>query len=404
MAAWKEVGDLIHELTCPICLELLTDPVSLECEHHFCRSCISRSWEEVPGDVSCPQCRRVFTQRNTSPARTLGNVVEQVRLLKVKVAEREEEFYCEEHDEKLKLFCEEEQKAICVVCGMSRAHKAHSVIPIKEAAQMYKEKLETSLDLLKRKMEEMIENKSKEEEKMGELKVRAEELTDAIRAEFAKMHKFLNEREEAMRSKLREEEENILKRLEGNMKATMEEMSAIEGRISELQTRLKMREATEILKDIKDLLTRCDIQPQRPEEVAVELTMEVFGEPFQFFRVWKEMRRIIEPVPTSLTLDPGTANNQLVLSQDLTSVKESDKEQDLEQDLPDPPERFDEYLCVLSSQSFTSGRHYWEVFLGNKVQWVIGVCGESVNRKRNILTVPSQGYWVIAGFSAHRAV
>jgi len=130
--------DLTQELTCPICLEIFTEPVFLDCEHHFCRSCISQSWEKLPGDVSCPQCRQVFTQRNIRPARTLANIMEKLRVQKVKVTQPEQEFYCQEHEEKLKLFCEDEERAICVVCGMSRAHKMHSVIPIKEAAQIYK--------------------------------------------------------------------------------------------------------------------------------------------------------------------------------------------------------------------------------------------------------------------------
>lgn len=45
---------------------------------------------------------------------------------------------CEEHEEKLKLFCEDDQLAICLVCGMSRDHKTHNVIPINEAFENYK--------------------------------------------------------------------------------------------------------------------------------------------------------------------------------------------------------------------------------------------------------------------------
>ncbi|XP_078422830.1 zinc-binding protein A33-like [Cetorhinus maximus] len=398
MATGKDTEDLTHELSCPICLEMFTDPVSLECEHHFCRSCISQSWDKVPGNVSCPQCRQVFTQRNIRTARILGNIVEKFRLLKVKVTQREKGFYCQEHEEKLKMFCKEEQEAICVDCWSSE-HQTHNVITLKEASQIYKEKLETTLDLLERKMKEVTENKKKAEAKMEELKVQAEQLTGTIREEFEKMHKFLKEQEEAMRNQLRQVEENILKGLEENVKATMGEVSAIERRISEVQTRLKMTEAEEMLKGIKDLLTSCDAQPQLPEEVIVELTTEVFGEPFQFFRVWKEMRRIIEPVPASLTLDPNTANTQLIISQDLLSVKYSNDREDEEQDCPDTLERFNEYLYVLSSQCFTSGRHYWEVDLRNKVQWVIGVCGESASRKGDIFVACTEGYWVISLFN-----
>lgn len=45
---------------------------------------------------------------------------------------------CDEHEEKLKLYCEDDQLPICLVCGMSRDHKTHNVIPITEAFENYK--------------------------------------------------------------------------------------------------------------------------------------------------------------------------------------------------------------------------------------------------------------------------
>uniref|UniRef100_A0A8C3I6T4 Uncharacterized protein n=1 Tax=Chrysemys picta bellii TaxID=8478 RepID=A0A8C3I6T4_CHRPI len=48
---------LQDELSCPICLEYFTDPVSIECGHNFCRACISQCWEKLEPNFSCPQCR-----------------------------------------------------------------------------------------------------------------------------------------------------------------------------------------------------------------------------------------------------------------------------------------------------------------------------------------------------------
>lgn len=53
-------------------------------------------------------------------------------------SQRHEPDLCEEHEEKLKLYCEDDQLAICLVCGMSRGHKTHNVIPINEAFENYK--------------------------------------------------------------------------------------------------------------------------------------------------------------------------------------------------------------------------------------------------------------------------
>uniref|UniRef100_A0A3Q3LV14 RING-type domain-containing protein n=1 Tax=Labrus bergylta TaxID=56723 RepID=A0A3Q3LV14_9LABR len=44
--------------SCPVCQDVLKDPVSTSCGHWFCRQCITSYWDQSgsPGDSSCPQC------------------------------------------------------------------------------------------------------------------------------------------------------------------------------------------------------------------------------------------------------------------------------------------------------------------------------------------------------------
>ncbi|CAM5158283.1 unnamed protein product [Eretmochelys imbricata] len=92
-----------------------------------------------------------------------------------------------------------------------------------------------------------------------------------------------------------------------------------------------------------------------------------------------------------VTLDPDTAHPYLVLSGDRKRVRHGDRRQDL----PNKPERFDYCACVLGAEGFTGGRRYWEVGVGDKAGWELGICRESVSRKGKVTLTPEDGYWAM---------
>ncbi|XP_054553982.1 butyrophilin subfamily 2 member A2-like isoform X2 [Talpa occidentalis] len=95
-----------------------------------------------------------------------------------------------------------------------------------------------------------------------------------------------------------------------------------------------------------------------------------------------------------VVLDPDTAHPELFLSEDGRSVSRGPSRQSV----PDNPERFDCRPCVLGLQSFSSGRHYWEVKVENVMVWAVGVCRDSVERKGEALLVPQNGFWTLEMF------
>uniref|UniRef100_UPI00398F2175 zinc-binding protein A33-like n=1 Tax=Pristiophorus japonicus TaxID=55135 RepID=UPI00398F2175 len=138
MAATKQVFTLTEDLTCSICLSLFVEPVRLDCDHNFCKSCIERCWENKEQAVSCPECRAVFPQKCYKNTRVLANLSEKTRQLELTPNPEKGQSHCEEHDEKLKLFCDDDRTLICVICRDSPAHSEHRFLPVGDAVRKYK--------------------------------------------------------------------------------------------------------------------------------------------------------------------------------------------------------------------------------------------------------------------------
>ncbi|XP_044850380.1 E3 ubiquitin-protein ligase TRIM39-like isoform X2 [Mauremys mutica] len=348
------VEKLQDEVSCSICLEYLRDPVTIDCGHNFCCVCITDYCERWEGSTSgvffCPQCRAGFLQTTFRPNKQLANIVEGIEQLALQPDKEPKEKLCEKHGKKLRLFCEDDGEAICLVCDKSRVHRSHTVIPIEEAAQDYKDK------------------------------VRARR--EVIVAQFAKRHRALEEEEQLLVCRLEEEEEQTLQKLQENAAFLVEQSSSLAQLITEIEQKCQ-QPAADLLKDVKSTLIRShSVKLQEPEAVHTELQ-----DPYEVPRV----RETLQKYRVDVTLDPNTANAYLLLSQDWRSVRVGDKRQDV----PSNPERFDTCTCILGRQRFTAGRHYWEVEVGDKTCWTLGVCEEHVSRQGIFTPSPATGFWTV---------
>ena len=103
-----------------------------------------------------------------------------------------------------------------------------------------------------------------------------------------------------------------------------------------------------------------------------------------------ELKRV-QQYEVDVTLDPDTAQPRLILSEDGKQVHDGG----VWKKLPDNPKRFTQCPCVLTRQSFSSGRFYFEVQVKDKTVWCLGVARESIDRKGGSRVTPENGYWAL---------
>ncbi|XP_069505735.1 E3 ubiquitin-protein ligase TRIM39-like isoform X2 [Ambystoma mexicanum] len=380
MATATQLEGLKEEATCAICLEYFTDPVFLECGNVFCRCCITGCWEGLESNFSCPQCRETFPNKLLRPNRPLANIVEMLKQFSFPGATPQEENrlpgaatqetrLCGEHDEKLKLFCENDQKPICVVCSMSRDCKPHAILPIREAAQEYRDKFQNYLDKLKRKLEDVDHLQSKEEERVAEMEDKFKRKRDQIKYEFEKLQQFLEKEKSQHLSSLEEEERQSLQRIRTNVAKFADFRSSLIIVLGEIESKCQ-QEDVELLTDMKSILQRYEnMKIQHPDLQCFKGKGDGKGEEEVMVNEHEKEEdlkmKIIQALEwrwaidfaDEVTLDPSSAHPWLIVSEDGRNVRLGDRDQEL----PDTAQRFDPHLYVLGRKKLSSGRHYWEV-------------------------------------------
>ncbi|KAM3867428.1 zinc-binding protein A33-like [Diretmus argenteus] len=380
-------------LNCHVCSETFTDPVSLSCHHSFCSSCLEQFWERAK-NKNCPVCKRKsskvepllfklkeladsFAGRQRAESSETGKGEEEVKGV------------CSKHPEGTKLFCKDEQRAVCPVCEFPD-HHGHKVVPIEQAVSDLKEQLKSDLESLQDKRNKHKEVEKTYNEVVQHSKKQLVATERKIRAEFNKLHQFLKEEEEARLEALREEEEQKGKTISRETKIIQEKISSLSDSISAVEEDLQKHNVS-FLTSYKATQTsaraQCSLSDQQLVSGALIDVAKHLGN--LSFRVWEKMKEKVQFSP--VILDPNTAAPWLCLSDDLTSVRRGDRKQQL----PDNPERNTKYTTVLGSEGFSSGKHSWEVEVGDHPGWIVGLAKESVDRKGKRYPTPESGIWCL---------
>uniref|UniRef100_A0A8C4WTJ9 Uncharacterized protein n=1 Tax=Gopherus evgoodei TaxID=1825980 RepID=A0A8C4WTJ9_9SAUR len=406
-AAGNPLKSLRDEATCSICLSFFTDPVTIDCGHNFCRACIAQCWERPDTDISCPQCRETFPQRTLRPNRQLGNVAEIAKQLSVPAAAAAAAAaaggLCNAHQEPFKLFCNQDQVLICVICRESQAHRAHMVLPIEEAAREHKDQIQTRLNILKQEREELLEWKQDGETQSQEYLGKIEAERQKIVSEFEQLRQFLEEQERLLLAQLEELDKEIVKIQDENVTKLSKEISQLSDLISEIEEKCQ-QPTSEFLQDIRSTWSRCEkLKLEKPVAVPEDLRERVGVSSQRNVCLQEALKKFKETLPYQLNFliskaekevqaapDPDLAIPFPVLSRDESVIQKY-----LDTGYLVPQNRFYPAACVLGYKGFTSGRCYWQVEVGNKDFWVLGIAKESVIHGGAISYTPEDGIWAL---------
>ncbi|XP_039906174.1 E3 ubiquitin-protein ligase TRIM35-like [Simochromis diagramma] len=382
-------------LSCHVCSETFRDPVSLSCSHSFCSSCLQKFWEQTK-NKNCPICKRKSSRDEPSMNFALKELAdsfakrhsESSRETEKEKEEEKEEVVCDKHPDVPYWYCEDEDRAVCPVCEFS-LHQSHKVVPVEEAVSDLKEQLKSDLKSLQDKRDKYKQVEETYNEMREHMKKQLLSTERQIRAEFNKLQQFLKEEEESRLAALREEEEQKGRTISREMKMIEEQISSLSDSISAVEEELQ-KHSVPFLSSYKDTQSRARAQssvsdPQLVSGALIDVAKHLGN---LSFRVWEKMKEKVHFSP--VILDPNTANCRLYLSDDLTSVRCGDTEQQL----PDNPERNTMYAEVFGSEGFSSGKHSWEVEVGDHPRWNVGLVKESADKNEPCVS-PEFGIWCL---------
>ncbi|XP_040203548.1 putative tripartite motif-containing protein 75 [Rana temporaria] len=411
-------SDARKELDCSICLNIYTNPVTLRCGHNFCRDCIEDvlDTQEGSGVYCCPECREEFQERpEFRRNRTVCNM-ESFR--STEPEKKESQIFCTQciHSPvpavKSCLLCE---ASLCddhlrVHSKLHGDHQEHQVEALEEASQKRKENLTNALQELVKKREEMEESIKSLQKYKRKVQDSADGVTKRVTALFRDIRRQLDILER-----------RVLKEI--TMKAERVSFPASD-LIQDLE--IKKDDLSRKIRHIEEICNMTDPLTflQESDTGLSDIITGVCG------------AIILEPA--DILLDADTAHNYLNIPDDRKTAQRIKKMLNR----PNTQERFRVYRVqigtvlnsnldrngtlnrevmsvpvfgsmsdsgfgfafhsvstsgsssggtvpqysnvispqVMSSQSFSSGRHYWDVDVGGSSHWRVGMCYPSIAR------------------------
>ncbi|XP_053577557.1 E3 ubiquitin-protein ligase TRIM39-like [Bombina bombina] len=447
-------ADLREELTCSICLSIYTDPVTLSCGHNFCLPCIESvlGTQEDSGDYTCPECRKKLIyrpemQRNVTLCNLLKHLLPSYQETDTGIfctycihpafkscllceasfcdfhlrrhSKSDEHILtepttswgnrkCSIHKKLLEYYCTKDAACICVSCSLAGEHRGHQLELLNEASQKKKNKLRNLLQKLTRKREKTEKRVQSLQEHRRGVQEKAAGVTERLTALIRDIRKQLEDLEKRALSDITRQQEQVLLTISDLIQQLEKEKDELTSKMFHIEELCNMTDPLTVLQEQEshrddfcgawkgdnELTQRGDKQVPAWGDLAEGLISVTLYRGLADI-VTDVKKGFYMQVTSDILMDMNTANNNVIVSGDCKSASWSI----INQERPETPERFTDASQVLSTRSFSSGRHYWEVQTSESGDWSIGFCYPSMQRRGTVSHIGNM-YWILSNCHA----
>ncbi|KAI5622169.1 finTRIM family, member 14 [Silurus asotus] len=375
------------QFSCPICLDLLKDPVTILCGHSFCMHCINGFWDQK-GVYSCPQCRQTFTPRPAVSKNTV--LAEVVKTLKkkrpqdknpaqctagpedvecdycigrkdkavksclvclasfcethlqphyespafkkhklVEASRRLQEQICSQHDKLLEVYCRTDQQCICMLCTMDE-HKQHDTVSAAAGrAQIQKQLLDVQT-----KCQQKITEREKELQELTKAvkshKRSAQSAVQESKKRFTDLIKSIEKKCTEVTALIKAQEKAAVNQAEAVIQQLEQEIVELKRRNAEIKELSLTEDSIHFLQNFQSLMNLPGAADLPTITVSSFLSFEAVVNSVSQLQdtlqiSFKEQFEKISSEDTcQLTLDPNTAHRRLELSDSNRKVTDRD--------------------------------------------------------------------------------